>query len=164
VKAKLEHCLERTPKHIQLIESLLILPGSTLEEEYRRRSAAINAIAAYCKVEEGVIRRVQRVAGKSKQSEAVVNPLAAALESATVAVYKEKRPTICFMCLGNENNPIEKRIYLFGTSGDLTKHFKRRHLAKIQEGQEVWCVLCSKQLDNKMHLQRHAYEVHGTVS
>ena len=166
MKAKLEHCLERTPEHIQLIEALLTLPGSTLEEEYRRRSTAISAIAAYCKVEEGVTRRVQRVASVAKptQSASTANPLDAALEAAKVSVYKEKRPTICFMCLGNEKSPIEKRIYSFHTSGDLSKHFKQRHLAKIKGGEGVGCDLCYVRLDNKMHLQRHAYDVHGTVS
>jgi len=166
VKAELEHCLERTPEHIQLIESLLTLPGSTLEEEYRRRSTAINAIAAYCKVEEGVTRRVQRGASVAKptQSALTANPLHAALEAAKVSVYKEKRPTICFMCLGNEKSPIEKRIYSFHTLGDLSKHFKQRHLAKIKGGEGVGCNLCHVRLDNKMHLQRHAYDIHGTVS
>jgi hypothetical protein len=166
VKTKLGRCPERTPEHNQLIESLLSLPGSSLEEEYRRRSTAINAIVAYCKIEEGGTRRIQQVTSsiKRRESPEAIDPLNAALEAAKVSVYKEKRPTICFMCLGNEKAPIKDRTYSFSTSGDLSKHFKLRHLAKIQEGQEVWCGLCNVQLDNKMHLQRHGHDIHGTVS
>jgi hypothetical protein len=67
------------------------------------------------------------------------------------------------MCLGNEKLPIEKRIYSFCTLGDLSKHFKLRHLARIKEGKEVECDLCYVKLDNKMHLQQHAYNVYRTI-
>jgi hypothetical protein len=166
VKAELEHCLERTPEHIQLIEALLTLPGSTLEEEYRRRSTAISAIAAYCKVEEGVTRRVQRGASVAKptHSASTANPLDAALEKAIVSVYKDKRPVHCFMCVGNKKKPIVERIYKFRTPGEVSRHFKSVHLAKIKEGETVGCDLCIVRLDNKMHLQRHGLSVHGTVS
>lgn len=164
VKAKLEHYLERTPEHNQLIESLLSLPESTLKEEHRRRSTAINAIAAYCKVKEGVTRRAKRVASRLKQTEAVVNPLQVALEAAKVSVYRDKRSTICFVCLGKENSPIKERIYSFHTLEDLSKHFKKRHLAKIKGGEGVGCNLYYVRLDNKMHLQQHAYNIYRTVS
>ncbi|ORY04198.1 hypothetical protein BCR34DRAFT_491779 [Clohesyomyces aquaticus] len=51
-----------------------------------------------------------------------------ALEAAKVAVYKEKRPTICFICLGNQSLPADVRTHAFYTLGDLSKHFKRKHL------------------------------------
>ena len=37
----------------RLIATVVMLPAATLEDEMRRRNAAINAIIAYCKVEEG---------------------------------------------------------------------------------------------------------------
>ncbi|KAF2197852.1 hypothetical protein GQ43DRAFT_466094 [Delitschia confertaspora ATCC 74209] len=168
IKTNLKRSPDRTAQHNRLIECVMSLPGSSLKEEAPRRSAAINAIVAYCHIEEGRTRRVQRATGLVKYDETVrcdaVNPLVAALEAAKVSVYKEKRPTICFMCLGNEKSPIEKRIYSFRTSGDLSKHFKLRHLAKIKGDKGVGCDLCHVPLDDKMHLQRHAYDIHGTVS
>src|SRR6266480_4915970 len=64
-----------------------------------------------------------------------------AIEAAKVSVYKEKRPTICFVCLG-ENLPMDQRIRSFYTSGDLSKHFKRKHLEFIKEGDSLGCKLC----------------------
>ena len=36
-----------------------------------------------------------------------------------------RRPTICFLCFG------EKLIQSFAKQGDLSKHFKRKHLANV---------------------------------
>ena len=64
------------------------------------------------------------------------------LEATKVLVYKEKRPTICFVCLSNESLPIERRTYPFRTPGDLSKHFKRKHLANVREEESLRCSLC----------------------
>jgi hypothetical protein len=57
-----------------------------------------------------------------------------ALSAAMLLVFKEKRPTVRFMCLGEGSLPFEKRVYSFATPGDLTKHFKRKHLTNIRPG------------------------------
>ncbi|KAF2175019.1 hypothetical protein K469DRAFT_768193 [Zopfia rhizophila CBS 207.26] len=93
-----------------------------------------------------------------------LDPDEEALEAAKVSVYKEKRPRICFVCLGNENLPMKQRIYSFHASGDRNKRFKRKHLTYVKKGESIQCDLCQVNLDNKMLWQRHAYEVHGTVS
>ena len=41
------------PIQKHLVETMMTLPGATLEEGFRRRSAAINAVATYCKFQEG---------------------------------------------------------------------------------------------------------------
>ncbi|KKA16488.1 hypothetical protein T310_9911, partial [Rasamsonia emersonii CBS 393.64] len=41
-----------TPQHMILIDTVLTLPGATIEAEYQRRIAAINAVIAFCDVEE----------------------------------------------------------------------------------------------------------------
>ncbi|ORX94402.1 kinase-like domain-containing protein [Clohesyomyces aquaticus] len=51
-----------------------------------------------------------------------------ALEAAKVSVYEDIRLIICFLCLGNNKLPTQSRTYSFYTSGDLSKHFKRKHL------------------------------------
>jgi hypothetical protein len=52
-------------------------------------------------------------------------------------VFTEKRTTTCFLCLGEQSLPFEKRTYKFASPGDLTKHFKRKHLAHIKEGDRL---------------------------
>lgn len=86
-----------------------------------------------------------------------------ALEAAKVSVYKEEKPRICFMCLG-EDLPMDQRIHSFYSSGNPSKHFKRKHLEHIKKGDSLKCKLCEVPLAHKMHLQRHALKVHGTVS
>jgi hypothetical protein len=44
---------------------------------------------------------------------------------------------MCFLCLGEQSLLFEKRIYKFASPGDLTKHFKRKHLAYIKEGDRL---------------------------
>jgi hypothetical protein len=125
----------------------------------------------YCGIEEGGMHpsRPKRLSvritppGKSEE-DAQLDLDEEVLEAAKVAVYKETRPRICFVCLGNENLPTHLRTYSFHTSGDLSKHFKRKHLQHIKEGDELSCKLCQVCLESRMHLQRHAYDVHGTVS
>lgn len=53
MKMRLETSVKRSPEHKRLIETVMSLPGSTLEDETNRRNAAINAIIAYCEIEEG---------------------------------------------------------------------------------------------------------------
>ncbi|KAF2812979.1 uncharacterized protein BDZ99DRAFT_437746 [Mytilinidion resinicola] len=150
------------PAQKKLADAIMAPPGVTLEAEIRRRNRAIQAVTEYCGVEEGGMHavRLQRSSGcitppgKSKY----VDLSAQALEAAKVSVYKETRPRICFVCLGKENLPTDVRIHLFYTSGDLSKHFKNKHLGIMR------CDLCQVNLDDKMHWQRHAHEVHGTVS
>ncbi|ORX95447.1 hypothetical protein BCR34DRAFT_498454 [Clohesyomyces aquaticus] len=79
-------------------------------------------------------------------------------------MYKDTRPKICFLCLGNDKLLTQSRIYSFYTLGDLSKHFKRKHLQHIKERDRLRCNVCQVDLDSKMHLQRHAHDIHGTVS
>jgi hypothetical protein len=44
-----------------MVESMMTRPGITLKEEFCRRSTAINAVAAYCKFQEGgAVARLHR--------------------------------------------------------------------------------------------------------
>ncbi len=53
VKSTLQSTDEMPPPQKRLVETVLTLPGTTLEEEFARRNAANNAVAAYCRFEEG---------------------------------------------------------------------------------------------------------------
>jgi len=165
------------PKQKRLVETVMTLPGTTLEEEFRRRNAAINAVAAYCNFQEG--GAAARPRGRLSAGNASLSPTSSketspesraaeaekqALSTAMLVVFTEKRPTICFLCLGDASLAFEKRVYSFASPGDLTKHFKRKHLSNIKEGDRIACKVCRMSLQHKPHLQNHAESIHGTVS
>jgi len=43
---------DKSPEQKRLIKTVMTLAATTLEDETLRRNAAINAVTAYCKVEE----------------------------------------------------------------------------------------------------------------
>lgn len=160
----------------RLAATVMTLPGTTVVEEFCRRNAAIDAVVAYCHFQEGGAvamprgRSSTRKASPTKLKE--TNPELAAAEAkkqafsdAMLLVFSEKRTTTCFLCLGEQSLPFEKRTYKFAKPGDLmTKHFKRKHLANIKEGDRLECKVCRMGLQHKHHLQNHALSIHGTVS
>jgi hypothetical protein len=175
VKTTLDLADDMPPVQRRLAETMMTLPGTTLEEEFRRRNAAINAVAAYCKFQEGGAAARPRgrpptgkaspiPINKTNQQLVAAEPWHQAFNMAMRSVYQEKRPTICFLCLGNQNLPMSKRIHSFSTPGDLSKHFRRKHISNLKEGEEITCNLCKISLQHKMHLQNHAMKKHGTVS
>lgn len=64
-----------------------------------------------------------------------------ALSAAILLVFIEKRPTICFVCLGEASLPFKKHMYSFVSPGDLTKHFKQKHFYDVDHDQDSgWAV------------------------
>jgi hypothetical protein len=128
----------------------------------------IDAVAAYCKVEESKIlkreksRRFKIVIIKQEEDTRSLQKME--LKAAMLLVLKEKRSKICFLCLRNEELQFEKRTYSFNTSGDLSKHFNKKHFLNVKGRDRIKCNVCKIPLEHKMHLQRHAFEIHGTVS
>ena len=176
VTTNLESLDDKPPEQKRLIATVMTLPAMTLEDEIRRRNAAINAISAYCKVEEGGCDLTSRKRDLTNTISSIANveddtrlliaakPLHQAFSMAMQSVYQEKRPKICFVCLDNKNLPMSKRTSAFSTPGDLSKHFRRKHLSNLMMDQGIACNLCKISLQNTMHLQNHAMKVHGTVS
>ncbi|KAF2679215.1 hypothetical protein K458DRAFT_394122 [Lentithecium fluviatile CBS 122367] len=155
------------PAQRELVDSVLSKPGPTLQEAMDSRNRAIRAVTLYCGIEEGGMNPTRPGSRGRNAAPPVKSQLAyeeEALEAAKVSVYKELRPTICFICLGNRRLPLDVRTHTFYTSGDLSKHFKRKHLQPIKKGDPIGCNLCQVCLISKEHLQRHAFDVHGTVS
>jgi hypothetical protein len=176
VRTNLESLDDKPPEQKRLIATVMTLPATTLEDEIRRRNAAINSITAYCKVEEGGCDLPSRKRDSTDTISTIVKveedtcplvaaePLRQAFSMAMQSVYQEKRPKICFVCLGNQNLSMSKRTSSFSTPGDLSKHFRRKHLSNLKAGEDIICNLCKISLQNKMHLQNHAMSIHGTVS
>jgi len=111
IKATLESNNDRSVEHKRLIEVIMTLPGTSLEDEIRRRNDAINAVVDYCNVEEG---RAHRPSHRQRQSragvalgqvkieeDAEISEAAKALERAKASLYKEKRLKIYFICFRN---------------------------------------------------------------
>jgi hypothetical protein len=164
IKTDLRRCSERTQQHMKLIQSIMSLPGSSLPEEIQRRSEAIGAVAAYCHFEEGGMSRNHRVGPCANYGpRETVDMDERSLKEAKEVFKKEKRPTICFICLGNEALTVKKRTYRFSSPGDLSRHFKR-HLTEFNNSTGEECNLCMVHLEGAMHMKRHAYDKHGTVS
>ncbi|KAL4950839.1 hypothetical protein BDW69DRAFT_186978 [Aspergillus filifer] len=180
VKGALERTGYMTPQHMILIDIILTMPGSTAEKEYQRRIAAINAVIAFCDVEEGPPTRQPKVTQKRTAMEALpsappakrqerpspdgqVNTLSQAIETICIK-NRDDRPTICFLCLGNPCMPESKRIKNYGTPGSLSRHFVDIHVKPYPKDIRVKCSVCEEQLESKSALMNHAERVHGTVS
>lgn len=161
------------PAQKRLMAALTAPPATDLEGQYRRRDDAIVAVMTYCTVEERctVPRRNTALPkqGRPKQSP----PHASLMDAAMVSVFvrnKKDRPRRCFLCVGKarslppEDPLVEEFIHEFYTSGDVSKHFRRKHLKNLSDNDSSDCPACDITLDHKMHLQRHALEIHGTVS
>ncbi|KAH9204097.1 hypothetical protein DL95DRAFT_498649 [Leptodontidium sp. 2 PMI_412] len=144
----------------RLAETVMTLPGTTIEEEFRRRNAAIDAVAAYCHFQEGGAAAIPRKRPSTRRTSPMPSKetspqLVAAqaekqtLSDAMLLVFTKKRTTTCFLYLGEQSLPFEKRTYKFASPGDLTKHFKRKHLAHIKEGDRLQCKVCRMGLQHK---------------
>jgi hypothetical protein len=168
-----------TPQHILLIDTIMTMPEATVEAEYGRRVAAINAVNAFCDMEEGAPSQLcpsrkdlatdivpslhlERQECPQEDVDAVI--LCLAIASVCVKT-PEQRPTICFLCVGDSRLSIKERTRIYKTAGSLTRHVRRKHVnLPWPEGNMVKCKVCDMDLKSKMHLMNHAETVHGTVS
>ena len=159
----------------RLVETMMTLPGTSIEEEFRSRNAAIDAVAAYCHFPEGGAAARPRARPSTRRASptplkktnlqlAATEAEKQALSDAMLLVFTEKRTITCFLCLGEQSLPSEKRTYKFASPGDLTKHCKRKHLAHIKDRGWLESKVCRIRLQHKQHLQNHALRIHGTVS
>jgi len=148
-------------------------PAATdLEGQYWRRDEAVDAITLYYTVEEGrtVPQRSLASTERSRGSPSPDLPLKSLLQAAVMSVFvsnEKERPWRCFLCVGKalslspEDPHIEDLVQEFYTSGDLSKHFRRKHLSKLQPGDSSHCQVCDMKLKHKMDLQNHALQIYG---
>jgi hypothetical protein len=168
----LERSENMTPEHLYLIDAIMTLPETTLEKEVQRRIVAINAVTAYCGVEEGRSYRVERpgrpagsVASTIVNAEGQVRSTSDnALRQAIASVRRDKRPKVCFLCLGSPRLSMDKRVREYVTVGSLTRHFLRHHVNKLQTGMQIDCQICDVKMVHRMDLLNHAETSHGTVT
>ena len=157
---------DMSPEQLGLIDAILTLPGMSLEQELQRRITAINAVTLYCGVEEGTpSRHVQR----GPPGTVVSPPLQAAkpdvaLRQAISSIKTDKRPKVCFCCIGNPHLTMRERVATYATTGSLSRHFRRKHVTKMDAGKFIDCMDCNVRLKTKQDLLIHAETFHGTVS
>ena len=146
--------------------SFLFLPGKSPEHELQRRITAINAVTLYCGVEEGVPSRHVR---RSPPGTVVSPPVqaaepAVALRKAISSIRTDKRPKVCFVCIGTPHLTMGERVAEYANSGSLSRHFVRKHVSKLENGQFVDCMDCDVRLKTRKDLLIHAETFHGTIS
>ncbi|GMG38731.1 unnamed protein product [Aspergillus oryzae] len=184
VDAKVMGALERKgfmpPQQMLMIDAILSLPGTTLEAEYQRRINAINAVTAFCGVEEGrptrrtTQSRRRRLPGDDESSPVFKRHQSSAEDETEIALRQamesvridcpKQRPQICFLCLGNPELPLKDRPLKHSTPGSLTRHFLRKHVNPPWPAKGVTCTVCDgKPLQQKSELLNHAEGSHGTV-
>jgi hypothetical protein len=162
-------CRPQGPAQKYLLSKLSAPMATTLKGQYRRRDDAIDAVSAYCLVQEGCT--VRRQSASKKAAAPAADSL---LEDAMLSVFvtdNKQRPRRCFLCIGqamvlspDDKHRLRDLTREFYTSSDLTKHFGRKHLSKIKKNTGIKCRVCDIPLEHKMHLQNHALRIHGTVS
>ncbi|XTI90377.1 hypothetical protein V2W45_1244502, partial [Cenococcum geophilum] len=125
IKATLKSSDNRSVEHKRLIKVIITLPSVLLEDKIYRRNNTINTVVDYCNIKEGKLYRTNVALSKVKiKEDAKISEAAKALERAKSSLYKEKRPKIYFICLGNKKLAISKHIYKFYTLAALIKHFQ----------------------------------------
>ncbi|KAI3032155.1 hypothetical protein CBS147353_919 [Aspergillus niger] len=180
VMCALERTGYMTPQHMLLIDTILTMPGSTVEKEYQRRISAINAVIAFCDVEEGSPTRRPNVSQKrradnappstpppKRQEPCSVVENETELQSAISSVCvksPDERPTICFLCVSNSKLPTIERFRKHTTPGSLSRHFVDKHVKRFPKDMRLTCNICNKELEHKKHVMNHAQTVHGIVS
>jgi hypothetical protein len=172
VRSVLKRSKDITPEHLILIDAIMTLPETSIEKELQRRIAGINAVTAYCGVEEGrsysgSTRGRPATGGASTAVNNEGQPLsgpANPLSLAITSVKADKRPKICFLCLGNPWLAMDKRVKEYATPGSLSRHFLRKHINKLQNGNQIDCRICDIRIVHRIDLLNHAETSHGTVT
>lgn len=94
------------------------------------------------------------------------------LRQSTFITSKDERLLRCFVCVGKalrlfSTDPILPSFCRqFNSPGEVTKHFKRLHLANLPDHEQLQCPVCNPivMLQDKQHFRNHAHVVHGLWS
>lgn len=143
-----------------------------------RRADAINALVAYCTVEEPAtnfltnkyLKRSQKQSRKRAPATASASSLEEQRKLLRDSVYVKTmgRGNVrkCYVCVGKAmtlqpNDPKHADLVRdFGFRHTLLTHFTNIHLSRILENESSTCPLCELKLEDKMYLQNHSESVH----
>lgn len=144
----------------QAVKALFTLPKQTLSEERRRESQAITALIALCQKKEDR-RRAQFLKAPAKGDVSNSSMAGVVVEHST-SRNLECKPRQCFLCLGDEGLPSQKREKEFCSRADLKKHVLRYHLRHFVEDATVVCPLDGEPLRGHVNVLSHGQFTHGT--
>ncbi|KAI0448570.1 C2H2 finger domain protein [Xylaria acuta] len=167
------------PLHQQMFDAITKPLDGDLEAHAQRRTNAINALVAYCEVQEAPVNKLidsQRPSsrtetqgrGKGKcqdRSESQTEDLKRLVSAQDMGGGKMVRK--CFICVAKAltmlpTEPLSDSLCTdFSSRASLGRHFTNVHLQQVGEDDETACPLCEVVLEHKMHLQNHAESVHG---
>ncbi|KAK6810763.1 hypothetical protein RU639_013526 [Aspergillus parasiticus] len=173
------------PLPLLLLQRLLSYPTSnSVEDEWKRRDDAVDAVVQYCGVLEGGPLR-----GRPKQITAKSIPMTASEPDfdgssdtrddlgenlGTILSPRDElfcatqnhlgdtsqTPRACFQCFANEKLPGKTRCKIFYDAGCVTRHFDAHHLRE----DPLKCNYCEVFLVHKMAFQCHASGIHRVES
>ncbi|RWA10320.1 hypothetical protein EKO27_g4770 [Xylaria grammica] len=148
-----------------------------------RRTKAIEALIAYCTVEEpstNYLLNAKRkpepeLQGPRKRTRHVQEPESRGEQvdkeqlwrSTFVSTMGKQKVKKCFVCVAKAltlelNDPLFEGLCRdFRTPNTAANHFLRIHANNLDEQDAVDCPICQIPLDDKMHLLNHAEGVHG---
>jgi len=126
----------------------------------------IDTITVYYNVEEEPPSHQNQRGRPAKDGNPLVREVEVpkALSQVIQSIKGDKRPTICFLCLGNPSLTLRERIASYATSGSLNRHFLRKHVSKLQEAGHNSCQICNVRLENRVQMLVHGERFHGTAS
>lgn len=152
---------------IWVIQALFTFATSCLEEESRRRVEAINALTAFCRLQEARRPRRPKPSVSDIRLERDVQPLSVLdPPGLSDSIPIKCKATQCIFCLGEERLLAVTRLKSFYSRGDLKKHFHRKHLRHHSNSKPIAYPhpRCNVELSDKIHLQNHAALVHKTLT
>ena len=168
------------PLQLVLLQRLLSYPTSnSVEDEWKRRDDAVDAVTQYCDVLEGgpLRGRPKQIGSKStlstdpdtglddssnfrvspdKRTETTLSPRDKRFRETAEHLQNAAKPQACFQCFANEAQSDDVRCKMFSDAGCLTRHFDARHLQEEPLG----CNWCEVSFLHTMELQRHAIDLH----
>ncbi|KAI0855985.1 C2H2 finger domain protein [Xylaria cubensis] len=164
--------------HQSMVNAIIVPLEGDLEALAQRRTNAINALVAYCAVQEEPVskltesRRRSKSEGKGKgkdqnqdQSKSRTEELKRSVSAQGMGGGDKVRR--CFICVAKALtlSPTEPQFNTlcndFYGRRALGRHLAEVHMRSIGKNDQTECPLCKVTLQNKMHLQNHAEIVHG---
>lgn len=153
-------------------------PLASLEitAQFQRRANAVDAIIAYCDVEERRVTPVEENVPPPPElqpqapSEGPAVPPSVSLRESVFVKKRGERLQRCFICISKalmlppDHPDIDRLCRIHHDPWSIGRHFKNIHLQGVKDNaKNLTCPLCDPvvKLKNKLYLQYHADAVHG---
>jgi hypothetical protein len=93
---------------------------------------------------------VREYVNKKSQSSILLKAISEYLRQA-------KRPEVCFLYYGNRKLSVDRRVKRYNRPQDLTRHFRREHLDRLNKDERVECGFCGEAGAQDAHAESRAY-------